>query len=123
MLMIPATICSARWKSFDQNGQLKHKADMFTKRTIKPHEAVTSVDTASEALAVSIAEAARVDMEYMEQLTGKTSDELAAELQGVIFRLPGPVPEGERPTDVTADEYLSGAMFAQAPSGTASRTA
>ena len=92
----------------DENGQLKHKADMFTKRTIKPHEAVTSVDTASEALAVSIAEKARVDMEYMEQLTGKTSDELAAELQGVIFRLPGPVPEGERPTYVTADEYLSG---------------
>ena len=92
----------------DENGQLKHKADMFTKRTIKPHEAVTSVDTASEALAVSIAEKARVDMEYMEQLTGKTSDELAADLQGVIFRLPGPVPEGERPTYVTADEYLSG---------------
>ena len=92
----------------DENGQLKHKADMFTKRTIKPHEAVTSVDTASEALAVSIAEKACVDMEYMEQLTGKTSDELAAELQGVIFRLPGPVPEGERPTYVTADEYLSG---------------
>ena len=92
----------------DENGQLKHKADMFTKRTIKPHEAVTSVDTASEALAVSIAEKARVDMEYMEQLTGKTSDELAAELQGVIFCLPGSVPEGEQPTYVTADEYLSG---------------
>ena len=92
----------------DEDGRLKHKADMFTKRTIKPHEAVTSVDTASEALAVSIAEKARVDMEYMEQLTGKTSDELAADLQGVIFRLPGPVPEGERPIYVTADEYLSG---------------
>ncbi|MBM6887479.1 DEAD/DEAH box helicase family protein [Pseudoflavonifractor phocaeensis] len=92
----------------DEDGKLERKADMFTKRTIKPHEAVTSVDTASEALAVSIAEKARVDMEYMEQLTGKTSDELASELQGVIFRLPGPVPEGERPTYVTADEYLSG---------------
>ena len=92
----------------DEDGRLERKADMFTKRTIKPHEAVTSVDTASEALAVSIAEKARVDMEYMEQLTGKTSDELAAELQGVIFRLPEPVPEGERPTYVTADEYLSG---------------
>ena len=92
----------------DEGGRLERKADMFTKRTIKPHEAVTSVDTASEALAVSIAEKARVDMEYMEQLTGKTSDELAAELQGVIFRLPGPVPEGERPAYVTADEYLSG---------------
>ena len=92
----------------DEDGRLERKADMFTKRTIKPHEAVTSVDTASEALAVSIAEKARVDMEYMEQLTGKTSDELAAELQGVIFRLPGPVPEGERPVYVTADDYLSG---------------
>ena len=92
----------------DEDGRLERKADMFTKRTIKPHEAVTSVDTASEALAVSIAEKARVDMEYMELLTGKTSDELAAELQGVIFRLPGPVPEGERPAYVTADEYLSG---------------
>ena len=92
----------------DEDGRLERKADMFTKRTIKPHEAVTSVDTASEALAVSIAEKARVDMEYMEQLTGKTSDELAAELQGVIFRLPGSVPEGERPTYVAADEYLSG---------------
>ena len=92
----------------DEDGRLERKADMFTKRTIKPHEAVTSVDTASEALAVSIAEKARVDMEYMEQLTCKTSDELAAELQAVIFRLPGPVPEGERPAYVTADEYLSG---------------
>ena len=92
----------------DEEGKLERKADMFTKRTIKPHEAVTSVDTASEALAVSIAEKARVDMAYMEQLTGKTGDELAAELRGVIFRLPGFVPEGERPHYVTADEYLSG---------------
>ena len=92
----------------DEEGKLERKADMFTKRTIKPHEAVTSVDTASEALAVSIAEKAHVDMAYMEQLTGKTGDELAAELRGVIFRLPGPVPEGERPHYVTADEYLSG---------------
>src|SRR5699024_3984511 len=92
----------------DEEGKLERKADMFTKRTIKPHEAVTSVDTASEALAVSIAAKAHVDMAYMEQLTGKTGDELAAELRGVIFRLPGPVPEGERPHYVTADEYLSG---------------
>ena len=94
----------------DEDGKLERKADMFTKRTIQPHKAVTSVDTASEALAVSIAERACVDMEYMKQLTGKTGDDLAAELQGVIFRLPdpGPVPEGERPTYVTADEYLSG---------------
>ena len=92
----------------DEDGRLERKADMFTKRTIKPHEAVTTVDTASEALAVSISEKACVDMAYMEQLTGKTGEELAAELRGVIFRLPGPVSEGERPQYVTADEYLSG---------------
>ena len=92
----------------DEDGKLERKADMFTKRTIKPHKAVDTVDTASEALAVSISEKAFVDMAYMAELTGKTGDELAAELQGVIFRLPGPVPEGERPTYVTADEYLSG---------------
>ena len=92
----------------DEDGKLERKADMFTKRTIKPHEAVTTVDTASEALAVSISEKACVDMAYMEQLTGKTGEELAAELRGVIFRLPGPVSEGERPQYVTADEYLSG---------------
>ena len=92
----------------DEDGRLERKADMFTKRTIKPHEAVTAVDTASEALAVSISEKACVDMAYMEQLTGKTGEELAAELRGVIFRLPGPVPEGKRPQYVTADEYLSG---------------
>ena len=92
----------------DEDGRLERKADMFTKRTIKPHEAVTTVDTASEALAVSISEKACVDMAYMEQLTGKTGEELAAELRGVIFRLLGPVSEGERPQYVTADEYLSG---------------
>ena len=92
----------------DEDGRLERKADMFTKRTIKPHEAVTTVDTASEALTVSISEKACVDMAYMEQLTGKTGEELAAELRGVIFRLPGPVSEGERPQYVTADEYLSG---------------
>ena len=92
----------------DDDGKLKQKADMFTKRTIKPHEAVHSVDTASEALAVSIAEKAGVDMEYMAELSGRTPEELALELRGVIFRLPGPVAEGETPHYVTADEYLSG---------------
>ena len=92
----------------DEDGKLERKADMFTKRTIKPHEAVTTVDTASEALAVSIAEKARVDMEYMEQLTGKTSDELAAELRGVIFQVPGQTEPDGTPHYVTADEYLSG---------------
>ena len=92
----------------DDDGQLKQKADMFTKRTIKPHQAVTSVDTASEALAVSIAEKAEVDMAYMAELSGKTQEELAQELRGVIFRLPEPLAEGETPRYVTADEYLSG---------------
>ena len=92
----------------DEDGKLERKADMFSKRTIKPHEAVTTVDTASEALAVSISEKAYVDMAYMEQLTGKTSEELAAELQGVIFRIPGQAEPDGRPHYVTADEYLSG---------------
>ena len=92
----------------DEDGKLERKADMFTKRTIKPHKAVETVDTASEALAVSIAERACVDMAYMSELTGKTSNELAAELQGVIFRVPGQVEKDGTPHYVTADEYLSG---------------
>ena len=92
----------------NEDGKLERKADMFTKRTIKPHEVVTSVDTASEALAVSIAEKACVDMAYMEQLTGKSEEELVSQLQGVIFRLPDAAPKEERPQYVTADEYLSG---------------
>ena len=92
----------------DEDGKLERKADMFTKRTIKPHKAVDTVDTASEALAVSIAERACVDMAYMSELTNKTSDELAAELQGVIFRVPGQVEKDGTPHYVTADEYLSG---------------
>ena len=92
----------------DEDGKLERKADMFTKRTIKPHKAVDTVDTASEALAVSIAEKACVDMAYMSELTGKTSDELAAELQGVIFRVPGQLEQDGTPHYVTADEYLSG---------------
>ena len=102
----------------DEEGSLKRKADMFTKRTIRPHVAVTSVDTASEALAVSIAEKACVDMEYMARLSGKSPEELEAELSGVIFRnIEGPeTPDGLRGASlslqafspVTADEYLSG---------------
>ena len=86
----------------------ERKADMFTKRTIKPHQAVAVVDTASEALAVSISEKACVDMGYMSQLTGKTKEELAGELQGVIFRVPGQLEQDGTPHYVTADEYLSG---------------
>lgn len=92
----------------DEDGKLERKADMFTKRTIKPHQAVATVDTASEALAVSISEKACVDMDYMSQLTGKTKEELAGELQGVIFRVPGQLEQDRTPHYVTADEYLSG---------------
>ena len=88
----------------DDDGKFKRKADMFTKRTIKPHRTATSVETASEALALSIGEKACVDLGYMEQLTGKTQEELIADLQGVIFR----VPNAEPARYVTADEYLSG---------------
>ena len=88
----------------DDEGNFKRKADMFTKRTIKPHREVTSVETASEALAISIGEKARVDLPYMEQLTGKTQAELVQDLQGVIFK----VPNCEHVSYVAADEYLSG---------------
>ena len=88
----------------DDEGNFKRKADMFTKRTIKPHREVTSVETASEALALSIGEKARVDLPYMEQLTGKTQAELVQDLQGVIFK----VPNCELVSYVAADEYLSG---------------
>ncbi len=88
----------------DDEGNFKRKADMFTKQTIKPHREVTSVETASEALALSIGEKARVDLPYMEQLTGKTQAELVQDLQGVIFK----VPNCEPVSYVAADEYLSG---------------
>ena len=102
----------------DEQSNLKRKADMFSKRTIRPHVAVTSVDTASEALAVSISEKARVDMDYMAELSGKSPEELEQELAGVIYR---DIRCAENPEDilpsladlsryplVTADEYLSG---------------
>lgn len=102
----------------DEDGSLKRKADMFTKRTIRPHKAVTSVDTASEALAVSIAEKARVDIEYMSALSGKTAEELETELSGVIFRdiqcaetaadISNAIADMGRFPFVPADEYLSG---------------
>ena len=93
-------LCSL--EELDEDKNLKCKADMFTRRTIRAHEAVTSVDTASEALALSISEKACVDMEYMAQLTGKNEDALASDLRGVIFRNP------ENKRWETADEYLSG---------------
>ena len=93
-------LCSL--EELDEDKNLKRKADMFTRRTIRAHEAVTSVDTASEALALSISEKACVDMEYMSKLTGKSQDELINELNGVIFLDP------VRGEWQTADEYLSG---------------
>ncbi|WP_415537736.1 DEAD/DEAH box helicase family protein [Dehalobacter sp. 4CP] len=101
----------------DENGELERKADMFTKRTIRQRTAVTHVDTAAEALAISIAEKARVDMAFMQNLTGLSEERLADDLQGVIFRdfgkmIPENVPRAFFQVDsfpyVTADEYLSG---------------
>lgn len=90
-----------------EDGTLERKADMFTKRTIKPHETVTKVDTASEALSLSLSEKACVDMDYLCSLTGKSAEEVEQELKGVIFRLPES--EGmEQPRFVSEDEYLSG---------------
>ncbi len=92
-----------------ENGELKRKADMFTKRTIKPHIKVTSVSTASEALAVSIGEKAKVDMEFMCELTGKTEQELFEELKGVIFLNPEYTSEHSNDARyLPADKYLSG---------------
>ena len=92
-----------------ENGELKRKADMFTKRTIKPHIKVTSVSTASEALAVSIGEKAKVDMDFMCELTGKTEQELFEELKGVIFLNPEYTNEYSNDERyLPADEYLSG---------------
>ena len=92
----------------DENGKLDRKADMFTKRTIKPKAEITSVDTASEALAVSIAEKAKVDMPFMMQLTGKSEDQIASDLSGVIYLNPLHLTNADEPKYVPADEYLSG---------------
>lgn len=93
-------LCSL--EKLDDEGNFKGKADMFSKRTIKKAEVVTSVDTASEALAVSLGEKARVDLAYMSELTGKSEEDVAKELAGIIFQ--NPVTEKWE----TADEYLSG---------------
>ena len=85
-----------------EDGTLERKADMFSKRTIKAHEAVTSVDTASEALSISLAEKAKVDMDFMSELTGKSEEELERELSGVVFRLPES--GTENPKYVSEDE-------------------
>ena len=93
----------------DDEGKFKRKADMFTKRTIKPHREVTFVETASEALALSIGEKACVDLEYMAQLTGKTQEKIIEDLRGIIFKIPNTEPVKY----VTADEYLSGNVRAK----------
>ena len=93
----------------DDEGNFVRKADMFSKRTIKQRVVVTSVDTASEALALSLAEKARIDMEYMSELTDKSEEEIFSDLKGVIFL--NPMHTGEDSTNakyLTADEYLSG---------------
>ena len=92
----------------DDEGNFVRKADMFSKRTIRQHTEITSVDTASEALAVSMGEKAKVDMPYMMQLTGKTEEEVFADLSGVIFRNPLYKENGTQAKYLTADEYLSG---------------
>ncbi|MDR1322594.1 MAG: DEAD/DEAH box helicase family protein [Gracilibacteraceae bacterium] len=91
----------------NEDGELERKADMFTKRTIKPKTVITHVDTASEALAVSIGEKARVDLDYMAELTGFSREKLLEDLRGVVFLNAG-MAESPEKTYVAADEYLSG---------------
>ena len=93
----------------NEDGELERKADMFFKRTIKPHKPVTEVDTADEALAVSMGEKAAIDMEYMMELSGKSEEELFADLKGVIFLNPlYEYGNSYEPKYLMADEYLSG---------------
>ncbi len=101
-------LCSL--ENLDENKQLKSKADMFTKRTIRPEHTVTSVDTPSEALAVSIGEHGRVDLPYMAELLGSPGDyeRITTELQGVIFKDPSADADEPEAGWQTADEYLSG---------------
>ena len=101
-------LCSL--ENLDENKQLKSKADMFTKRTIRPERTVTSVDTPSEALAVSIGEHGRVDLPYMAELLGSPGDyeRITTELQGVIFKDPSADADEPEAGWQTADEYLSG---------------
>lgn len=93
-------LCSL--EKFDDNGNFKGKADMFTKRTIKKAEVVTSVDTSSEALTISLSEKGKIDLSFMSELTGKDTDTLVSELTGIIFKNP------ENDLWETADHYLSG---------------
>lgn len=98
----------AALEELDDEGNFKQKADIFRKRTIKPHVEITHVNTSAEALEVSISERARVDIPFMMALSGKTADELEKDLTGVIFRVPNKLAKGGVPVFVPADEYLSG---------------
>ena len=91
----------------DEDRNLKRKADLFTKRTIRSHKPAEKVDTAVEALALSIGEKAHVDMAYMSQLTGKDEEALFSELKGIVFLNPD-YAEGVNEKYLPADEYLSG---------------
>lgn len=106
-------LCSL--ENVDEDGKLESKADMFTKRTIRPERRVNSVDTPSEALAISIGEQGRVDLPFMAQLLGTPDnfERIFSELQGVIFRVPEQLAENQKPHYVTADEYLSGDVRAK----------
>jgi N12 class adenine-specific DNA methylase len=92
----------------NENGELERKADMFTKRTIRQRAVISHVDTATEALAISIAEKACVDMDFMQSLTGLSEEQLGKDLQGVIFRNPEKLDSEGKPIFETADAYLSG---------------
>lgn len=92
----------------DDDSNFVRKADIFSKRTIKPHKAITSVDTSVEALTVSISEKAKIDMDYMVALTGKSEEEIFSDLQGVIYLNPHYQDDGYSDKYISADEYLSG---------------
>ena len=93
---------------YDDDRNFKAKSDMFTKRTIRPNLVIDHVETASEALMLSVQERTSVDLSYMEQLTGKPRDELLQELTGVVFRVPGETTAAGEPLYQTGEEYLSG---------------
>lgn len=99
-------LCSL--ENFDDDHNFKSKSDMFTKKTIRPNRVIEHVETASEALALSVQEHTSVDLLYMEQLTGKTRDELLQDLTGVVFRVPGETTAAGEPLYQTGEEYLSG---------------
>lgn len=99
-------LCSL--ENFDDDHNFKSKSDMFTKKTIRPNRVIEHVETASEALALSVQEHTSVDLLYMEQLTGKTRDELLQDLTGVVFRVPGETTATGEPLYQTGEEYLSG---------------